>query len=181
MTDTQLQQLRYPLGSYQAPAIISRIQLTAWLKELKEFPARLEGLVSNLSKEQLDTQYRPGGWSVRQLIHHLADSHTNAYVRFKWALTEQTPTIKPYYEDRWAELFDSRRAPINLSITYLHALHAKWTYLLDGLTQEQLSREYFHPEAQKNFRLDTIIGLYDWHCRHHYAHIEGLLQRKGWK
>lgn len=180
MTDAELQKLRYPIGVYQAPATINRTQLTVWLKELKDFPSRLELLVKDLSKEQLDTQYRPGGWSVRQVIHHLADSHSNAYVRFKWALTEQTPTIKAYHEDRWAELFDSRRAPIELSLSYLHALHAKWTYLLGGLTQEQLSLEYIHPESQRKFRLDTVISQYDWHCRHHYAHIQGLLQRKGW-
>lgn len=181
MTEEQLQQLRYPIGPFQAPALITRAHLTAWIKEIKEFPARLDALVKDLSKEQLDTQYRQGGWSVRQVIHHLADSHTNAYIRYKLALTENTPTIKPYYEDRWAELFDSRRAPIGLSLTYLHALHAKWAYLLEGLTQEQLSRGYFHPESQQTFRLDTVMGLYDWHCRHHYAHIAGLMQRRGWK
>lgn len=180
MTEDQYQLLRYPAGTYQAPSPITRSHLGVWLKELKEFPAKLEALVKNLTKEQLDAQYRPGGWSVRQVIHHLADSHTNAYVRFKWSLTESTPTIKAYHEDRWAELFDSRRAPIGLSVTYLHALHAKWCYLLEGLTQEQLSREYFHPDSQKTFRLDTIIGQYAWHSRHHYAHIEGLMQRKGW-
>lgn len=181
MTEDQLQLLRYPIGTFQSPAFISRTQLTAWIKDIKEFPTRLETLVRDLSKEQLDTQYRPGGWSVRQVVHHLADSHTNAYMRYKLALTENTPTIKPYFEDRWAELFDSRRAPIGLSITYLHALHAKWTYLLEGLTQEQLSRTYFHPESQTTFRLDTVIGVYAWHCHHHYAHIEGLMQRKGWR
>jgi hypothetical protein len=180
MTNDQIEQLRYPIGQFQAPSSISRTQLTGWIKEIKEFPAKLEALVKNLSKEQLDSQYRPGGWSVRQVIHHLADSHTNAYIRCKWTLTENTPTIKAYHEDRWADLFDSRRAPIGLSLTYLHALHAKWTYLLEGLTQEQLSREYFHPDSQKTFRLDTVMGLYDWHCRHHYAHIQGLIQRKAW-
>lgn len=180
MTDEQLQQLRYPIGRYQAPVNNYRLPLTAWIHELKAFPEQLESLVNGLSKEQLDTQYRPGGWSIRQVVHHLSDSHTNCYIRFKWTLTEQTPTIKAYHEDRWAELFDSRRAPIGLSLIYLKALHAKWTYLLEGLTQEQLSRSFIHPETQKQVRLDAAIGLYAWHCRHHYAHIEHLLQRKGW-
>jgi hypothetical protein len=182
MTEQELQQLRYPIGPYQAQTTpITRPQLAGWIQELKDFPARLEALVKDLSKDQLDSFYRPGGWSIRQLVHHLADSHTNCYIRYKWALTEQQPLIKAYHEDRWAELFDSRRAPIGLSLTYLHALHAKWMYLLEGLSQEQLSRSFLHPEKGTAVRLDEAASLYAWHCRHHYAHIEGLLKRKGWR
>ncbi|MCF6346893.1 MAG: putative metal-dependent hydrolase [Flavobacteriaceae bacterium] len=138
-------------------------------------------LVINLTNEQLDTPYRSGGWTVRQMIHHLADSHHNSYTRFKWVLTEDKPVIKAYYEDRWAELHDSKSAPILLSLNVLTALHAKWIYFLKGLSSEELKQVFIHPDGNQKVPLAENIGIYAWHCKHHYAHINNLIKRMEWK
>lgn len=175
-----LEDLKYPIGKVVIPEKITSKHIMEWITILDEFPQRLTRLVSNLNNEQLDTPYRPDGWSIRQVVHHLSDSHHNSYTRFKWTLTEDRPVIKAYFEDRWAELHDSKSAPILLSLHALTALHAKWTYFLRGLSPQELKREFIHPDGKKAISLAENIGIYAWHCKHHYAHISNLLKRKGW-
>ena len=175
-----MEKLKYPIGKPDIPAKIPSELRTEWINVLQNFPEKLKNLVKNLSDEQLDTPYREGGWTIRQVIHHCADSHHNSYTRFKWALTEDKPVIKAYFEDRWAELFDSKTAPIQLSLDALKALHAKWVYFLKGLTQDDLNKSFIHPDGNEEVSLKENIGIYAWHCNHHYAHIEQLLIRKNW-
>ena len=180
MTNEELYQLQYPIGKFDCPHHISAEQIAIWISILEYFPNRLENLVSRLTNEQLNTVYRPNGWTVRQVVHHLSDSHHHSYTRFKWALTEDKPIIKAYHEDRWAELQDSKKAPIDLSIQHLKAIHSKLVYLLNGLSQADLNKTFIHPESNKEVLLKHNIGIYAWHSNHHYAHIENLLKRKLW-
>ena len=175
-----LENLKYPIGQPDIPIKITSKNIDEWIITLEKFPEKLEKLVKNLSKEQLDTCYRENGWTIRQVIHHCADSHLNSYIRFKWALTEEKPVIKAYYEDKWGELPDSKNAPILLSINVLKALHAKWVYLLKGLTTKQLEQAFIHPSGNEIVKLNKNIGIYAWHCNHHYAHIYNLLKTKNW-
>ena len=175
-----LEELKYPIGKTELPDAIDQNDIRIWIKTLAEFPNRLETLVKGLNEDQLDTPYRDGGWTIRQVVHHLVDSHTNSYIRFKWTLTEDEPVIKAYYEDRWAELTDSRNAPIEMSLRALDALHQKWVYLLKHLDGSQLKRCFIHPESNKKVSLEQNIGIYAWHSEHHYAHIANLLRRMNW-
>ena len=176
-----MEHLKYPIGKTNIPEIISSENISIWIKTIEDFPNRLEDLVKNLTQEQIDTPYRNGGWTVRQVVHHCYDSHHNSYTRFKWTLTEDNPVIKAYYEDLWAELFDSKFAPINLSLDSLKALHTKWVYLLKGLTEEEIKfKSLFILTEMKKLALKENIGIYAWHCNHHYAHIEQLLIRENW-
>ena len=175
-----MEHLKYPIGQVNIPAEITLKNISNWISDIENFPNRLENLVQNLSEEQLNTPYRNGGWTVRQTIHHCGDSHVNSYVRFKWTLTEDQPTIKAYYEDRWAELFDTKEAPITLSLHFIRALHAKWVYLLKRLNEDDLNKVFIHPESGDLVSLKKNIGIYAWHCNHHYAHIDNLLKRKNW-
>lgn len=177
-----MEQLKYPIGHFVQPENITREHMDRWINEISTFPERLKSAVENLSDTQLDTAYRPEGWTIRQVVHHCADSHANSIIRFKLALTEDAPTIKPYYEDRWAELEDSRTMPVESSLWMLHGIHARWTVLLRGLSDEQLCRTFIHPEHGKVFRVDEKnIGVYAWHGNHHLAQITGLKERMGWK
>jgi hypothetical protein len=180
MTDTTLEHLRYPIGQFVCPEIITQSHLEKWIPILETFPENLKTLVSSLSQEQLETPYRDGGWTVRQVVHHVADSHHHSYIRFKWALTEDKPVIKYYYEQLWAELEDAKTAPIDLSLNHLSAVHAKLVYLLKGLSEEQLNKSFIHPEHNEEVVLKKNIGIYAWHSQHHYAHIKNLVDRKGW-
>ncbi|MFY0629568.1 MAG: bacillithiol transferase BstA [Flavobacteriaceae bacterium] len=173
--------LRYPIGEFSAPETITEEIKKEWIQVLEDFPTRLKNLVTSLSQEQLDTPYREGGWTVRQVVHHCSDSHHHSYIRFKWALTEDNPMIKAYEEKDWAELFDTRSAPIAMSLLHLKAVHAKLVYLLKGLSDADLQNTFVHPESKETVLLRKNIGIYAWHCNHHYAHIENLLIRKGWK
>ncbi len=175
-----MEQLRYPIGHFECPKKISPEHITEWIHVLETLPQRLEGLVKNLSKKQFETPYRPQGWTVRQLIHHIADSHHHSYTRFKWALTEDRPLIKVYDEKDWSNLFDAKNAPVQLSLNYITALHAKLVYLLKGLSSDDLKKCYRHPEGSTKVTVAGNIGKYAWHSRHHFAHIEGLLKREGW-
>ena len=175
-----LEQLRFPIGHFESPAEITQEHIQKWIEEIQTLPDRLIQLTESLDNNQLETPYRPGGWTIRQTIHHIGDSHTNSYIRFKWTLTEDKPIIKAYFEDRWAELFDTKDAPIELSLFYIKALHAKWVYLLKSLNEEQLSRSFIHPETNEEVSLKKNIGIYAWHGNHHYAHIENILSEKGW-
>lgn len=175
-----LEKLKYPIGKPNILENISSSQVFKWIDILEKFPQQLTNLVSNLTNEQLDTPYRPEGWTIRQVVHHLADSHHNSYIRFKWALTEDKPVIKPYYEDRWAELHDSKSAPILLSLNSISALHAKWVYFLKGLSHKELQSVFIHPDGNEEITLAENIGIYAWHCVHHFAHIHNVKKKKGW-
>ncbi|WP_203257308.1 YfiT family bacillithiol transferase [Hyunsoonleella ulvae] len=180
MDTTTLEQLKYPIGQFKCPEPITETNIKAWIDVLETFPIRLEALVKHLNKEQLDTPYRPGGWTIRQTVHHISDSHHHSYTRFKWALTEDKPLIKAYEEQQWAELFDSKTAPIQMSIEHIKAIHYKLVYLLKGLSKDAMKKRFLHPETNSEVPLDYNIGNYAWHSNHHYAHIENIMQQKGW-
>ncbi len=169
---------RYPIGSYQAKKSISPRDVAKWIDDIKKLPAKLRSEVSDLTDEQLDTAYREGGWTVRQLVHHIADSHINSYTRFKLALTEDRPTIKPYLQDEWANLPDTSMS-INVSLQLIEALHKRWSVLLKSLDEDQLNRELIHPESG-TVVLKSMIGNYAWHGNHHLAHIVNLKKKKDW-
>ncbi len=171
--------LKYPLGRYHAPALISSAQRAAWIDQMAQLPSRLTQAVAGLDDAQLDTPYRPAGWTVRQIVHHLPDSHLNSYTRFRLALTEDSPLIKPYEEAAWAQLSDARTAPVAPSLTLLEGLHARFVLLLRSLSDEDFARTFRHPELGE-IRLDWTLGLYAWHCLHHTAHINNLRTRQGW-
>lgn len=180
MNTKDLEQLQYPIGKPQFPTTISHKNVTSWISILDEFPSKLNKLVSGLSDHQLDTPYREDGWTIRQVVHHLADSHHHSYIRFKWTLTEDKPIIKAYYEQLWAELHDSKLAPILLSLNALSSTHAKLVYFLKGLNENDLEQTFIHPETKEEVALNKNIAIYAWHSQHHYAHIENLMKRKGW-
>ena len=180
MTNQELEQLKYPIGQFECPNNISSQHIESWISILEHFPNRLENLVKDLKDVQLDTTYRPGGWTIRQVVHHLSDSHHHSYTRFKWALTEDKPIIKAYYEDRWAELIDSKVAPIKMSLNHLKAIHFKLVYILKKISKEDLQKCFVHPETNNEVQLNFNVGNYAWHSNHHYSHIENLLKRKGW-
>jgi hypothetical protein len=180
MTNEALYQFQYPIGKFIIPSSISKDKIEDWISILEHFPNRLEHLVKNLSDKQLDTSYRPEGWTVRQVVHHLSDSHHHSYTRFKWALTEENPVIKAYDESLWAELFDSKTGPIEMSLQHLKAIHFKLVYLLKNLSEEDLNKSFIHPETNREVLLKHNIGMYAWHSNHHYAHIENLLKRNLW-
>lgn len=174
------EELKYPIGHFERPEKISDEILSGWIAVIRDFPEKLRTEVFGMTNEQLDTPYRPGGWTVRQLVHHCSDSHMNSLIRFKLTLTEKEPIIKPYFEDRWAELPDSKSAPIESSLKTLEGVHERWTDLLQQLSKDQFSLTYIHPEQNKRFRLDESTGLYVWHCNHHLAHIINLKRRNAW-
>ena len=180
MKDIELEQLKYPIGKFECPDNYSVTLVRSWIATLENFPDRLEFLVRILNDSQLDTIYRPGGWTIRQVVHHLADSHHHSYIRFKWTLTEEKPVIKYYYENLWAELPDAKSAPIKLSLDHLKAVHAKLVFLLNTLDEDDLKRSFIHPEYNEEVLLWKNIGIYAWHSDHHYAHIENVLKLKGW-
>lgn len=163
--------LRFPIGKFAPQTDVSFEQVTAWITEIEQLPARLRAAVAGLTDEQLDTPYRPGGWTIRQVIHHLPDSHANAYIRFKLAMTEENPTIRPYQEDRWAECEDARFGPVDISLNLLEHLHHRWVLFLRSLTAADFSRTYVHPEHGKQSSLANVAGMYAWHGEHHLAHV----------
>lgn len=171
--------LRYPIGKYIAQPFSEKL-LGEWLIDIKNLPQHLENAVLNLDEAQLNTAYRDGGWTLKQVVHHVADSHMNAYIRFKLGLTEVNPTIRPYDEAAWAEMDDTRHLPINISLTLLHALHSRWYEILRNLTEADLNRTIFHPEHKKEMTLWYLLGMYSWHSRHHVAHVTSLRERMKW-
>ena len=150
------------------------------LNDIKMLPAKLEYAIQDLDKHQLETPYRPGGWTVQQLIHHIADSHINAYVRFKLGLTEENPSIKPYDQEAWAELPDTKNLPVNISLTLLHSLHARWYQLMLDMVEDHWQRTIFHPARLQTLSLWDLLKSYSWHSRHHTAHITNLRERMKW-
>ncbi len=171
--------LRYPIGKFVPPSELSAADRKPLIGQIAELPGQLRTAVTGLSPSQIETPYRPQGWMVRQVVHHLADSHLNALVRFKLALTEDEPAVKTYAEDRWAELPDARSAPVELSLALLESLHQRWVLLLRSLTDEQWARAFRHPEHGR-IGLERTLALYAWHGRHHLAHITSLRERMGW-
>lgn len=171
--------LRYPIGRYEATPFSTQ-QKEEWLNDIKFLPQLLENAVINLDEAQLQTPYREGGWTVQQLVHHVADSHMNAYCRFKLGLTEDNPAIRPYDQAAWANLSDTGKIPINISLTLLYALHTRWYSLISDLELKDWERTVFHPEHQKEMTLWYLLGMYAWHGKHHVAHITGLRERNKW-
>ena len=174
---TALDPLRYPIGPPPKAGLADATP--ASIAAIRSLPGELQAALQGLNDSQLDTPYRPGGWTLRQLAHHVADSHLNAYVRLRLALTEDWPTIKPYEEARWAELADARTAPVAISLDLLAPLHARWVLLLESLTGADWQRGYVHPESGRT-TIEAMTGLYSWHGRHHTAHATGLRERMGW-
>ncbi len=164
--------LRYPIGKFECPDNITPEHINTWILDIEKLPSKIADLVSGFTEKQLETSYRDGGWTARQVIHHIHDSHHNGYIRFKWALTEDTPVIKAYNEQLWAELFDTKSAPIDLSLDLLTALHAKWAYFLKGLSDQDLKKAFIHPEGNVTISLAEDIGIYAWHGNHHLAHLK---------
>jgi hypothetical protein len=175
---TQLDELRYPVGHFKPAPPYSATQRSEFIQILRELPKRLRTAVDGLDDAQLDTPYRDEGWTVRQVVHHVADSHMNSYVRFKLALTEYEPTVKPYDEAAWAMLPDNR-LPVEVSLALTEALHRRWVELLESLTEKDFQKKFNHPERGLQ-DLATNLGLYAWHSRHHTAHVTGLRARMGW-
>ncbi|WP_426090262.1 YfiT family bacillithiol transferase [Flavobacterium sp. DSR3-2] len=180
MENITLEKLRYPIGKFIVPESYSTTYLTAKIAEIASFPEQLKKEVIHLTEEQLETPYRQGGWTIRQVIHHCADSHMNCFIRIKWALTEDQPTIKFYHEDRWAELDDNLTMPIQPTLSFLEGLHFRLAYLMNGLSKADLQKSFIHPDANAVFQIKEIIGTYAWHGNHHLAHITELKKNKGW-
>lgn len=175
---TELDDLRFPIGRFKPQESSLPGDRAAQIETLRLLPGRVRAAVSGLSDAQLDTPYREGGWTMRQLVHHIPDSHANAYVRFKLALTEDWPTIRPYDEAAWANLADSR-LPVEAPLAMLEALHRRWVGLLESLGEDDFQRGYVHPQMGRQ-SLGTVLALYDWHARHHAAHLCNLRARQGW-
>ena len=173
--------LRYPIGPFTYDGMMTDARRADCVARIASAPRRLRAAVEGLDEAQLDTPYRPGGWTVRQVVHHVPDSHVNAYTRMRLALTEDTPTIKPYEEARWAELPDARTLPVDISLALLEALHARWVPLLRGLSAEDAARQFRHPEHGRLMPIDELFALYAWHGDHHVAHVTSLRERMGWR
>jgi uncharacterized damage-inducible protein DinB len=172
--------LRYPIGRFDWSAPVSEAEYPRLIAEIAAAPAALRSAVAGLSRDQLETRYRADGWTVKQVVHHVPDSHLNAYTRFKLALTEEEPTIKPYDEAGWAELPDSQKVPIDVSLDLLDALHTRWVSLLTSMDVADFNRVFRHPEQNRTLTLAQLLALYAWHGRHHVAHITALRKREGW-
>jgi hypothetical protein len=173
--------LRYPVGPFLAPATVSASDRAGFIGVIADLPTSMRAAVAGLEQTQLDTPYRPDGWTVRQVVHHVPDSHMNAYMRFRLALTEENPVIRPYVEARWAELPDAHGGPVAMSLDLLDALHARWTLLLGLMRDADFARTYQHPEQPgRSIPLSEVLAMYAWHSRHHVAHITRLRERMGW-
>jgi len=176
LDNQELEQLKYPIGKLKISSPIEMDQINEWIIEIESFPAALENLTSDLSPSQVNQTYRPDGWTVKQVVHHCADSHMNALSRFKLSLTEDTPTIKPYMEGLWAELLDSKDDDISYSLKLIEGIHYRWVHLLSSMKEADFQRSFQHPEYGKNYGLDFTTGLYAWHGNHHLGHIKLALK-----
>ena len=178
---TTLDPVRYPIGQFDWGQAITQATRRDDIAAIVAVPATVRAAVHGLSDAQLDTPYREGGWTPRQVVHHIADSHMNAYIRYKLALTEQIPTIKPYEESAWAEVIDARIAPVESSLSLIDGLHARWGVLLGYMTDEDFAKTFYHPDHKREISLDSITALYGWHSRHHPAQVTSLRERMGWR
>lgn len=176
-----LEKLKYPIGKYEKPLNYTNEILREYISVIENFPARISAETLHLPDDQLETPYRPDGWTLRQVVNHCADSHLNAFARFKLALTENKPVIKPYLQDDWATLPDSRTMPIAPALQIIEGVHARWTVLIKQFGYNEWKRGFFHPEYDRFICLDESAGNYAWHCRHHLAHITALKKRMRWK
>jgi uncharacterized damage-inducible protein DinB len=181
LSESEMEALRYPVGRYVKPETVSAEALASYVETIAAFPAKMRAATQGLSDEQLDTRYRPEGWTLRQVVNHCADSHINSFVRFKLTLTEELPTIKPYREELWAELADSKSYPIEGSLQILEQVHARWVAVLRSMTPAQWQRGFIHPEKNRRLNLDEAAALYAWHCDHHLGHITQTVMRHGWR
>ncbi|TDW45815.1 DinB family protein [Flavobacterium sp. 270] len=181
MNESDLEKLKYPIGKFTAPSIYSPEYISNNIEEIALFPERLKQETIHLSDEQLDTPYRPDGWTVRQVIHHCAESHMNCFIRIKWALTENNPVIKAYDEVLWADLPDDLEMPIEPTIYLLEGLHFRLAFIMKNLSEADLEKSFIHPENNTEYRIKQIIGSYAWHGNHHLAHITSLKKYKNWK
>ena len=179
MKQEEIDRLRYPIGKYQKPPEYANDLVIQNTEVIARCPSLVRNEVSGLSEKELKYTYRPDGWNIAQVVHHLADSHMNAFIRFKLALTESTPTIKPYLEHLWAKLPDTTQAPIEASLSILDGLHLRWSTLLQTLREEDFHKKYFHPEQKKEVALFDVLALYAWHCRHHLAHVQQAKKYRG--
>ncbi|MCZ4224122.1 YfiT family bacillithiol transferase [Pedobacter rhodius] len=166
-----LEQLKYPIGQFVMPEVFDEKQAAIWISEIEALPGQIKSATENLSDEELNQTYRPGGWTLRQVVHHIPDSHMNAYIRFKQAMTEDIPTIRPYYEERWAETEEAKNGNIQMSVMLLTSLHQRWIAFLKTLRIEDYQRKYIHPAQGKELTLANMLGMYAWHGKHHLAHI----------
>ncbi len=172
---------RYPIGKFIAPVVSAPEHRQGWIREIAECPMRLREAVAGFTRVQLDTPYREGGWTIRQVVHHIPDSHVNAYIRMKLALTEEEPLIKPYDEAKWAQLPDAVTAPPEVSLLLLEGLHGRWVILLEAMTEADYGKVCWHPEYPDGpLRMDVVLAMYAWHSRHHVGHIRALRARRRW-
>jgi DinB superfamily len=179
MDSLELEKMKYPIGNFKMPESFSAELKAESIRTIVDFPKNIKKQVSELTEAQLDTPYRPEGWTIRQLVHHCADSHMNAFIRFKLALTEDKPTVKAYEEQLWAEQADYK-LPVEVSLNLIEALHTRWATLLASLTDTDFEAKYIHPQSGKELNLNYMLALYNWHCKHHLAHITELKKRMGW-
>jgi DinB superfamily len=180
MENSDLEKLKYPIGKFIAPSDYSKEYLSGKIEEIALFPEKLQQETLHLSEEQLDTPYRPGGWTVRQVIHHCSESHMNCFIRIKWALTENNPVIKAYDEVLWSALPDNLEMPIQPTLSLLEGLHSRLTYLMKSLSETELERSFIHPENNSEIKIKQMIATYAWHGNHHLAHISTLKKNKNW-
>lgn len=180
MTELDLEKLKYPIGKFLVPDSYTAQYLAQKIEEIATFPERLEKEVLHLSNEQLDTPYRPGGWTVRQVVHHCAESHMHCFIRIKWALTENNPVIKAYDEVLWSELPDNLKMPLEPTLNLLKGLHFRIAYIMKNLSEADLEKTFIHPSDNSENKLKKIIGMYAWHGNHHLAHITSLKKYKNW-
>lgn len=176
-----MEHLKYPIGRFEFGKTYNMDETQAHIQTISALPSKLFNVVNGMSENQLETPYRPEGWTVRQTVHHLVDSHLNAYLRCKFAITEDNPTVKAYEEQLWAELADGKSAPVDWSLKMLQYLHLRWVMFLNSLTESDLQRTYFHSAMQRAFSLHEVVALYAWHSEHHYEHINQLAIRENWK
>jgi hypothetical protein len=177
--DLNLEKLKFPIGPFSKPDVITKENIKKWTEAIELFPSQVRKITQNLSQEELNWRYRPEGWTIKQVVHHCADSHMNSIIRFKLALTEDIPVIKPYEEADWALLPDGNSNDLTASIQILEGVHAKWSLLLKSFGDQEFARQFKHPASGKIFTLEVALGLYAWHCNHHLAHIEQALSYKG--
>ncbi|WP_333599855.1 YfiT family bacillithiol transferase [Flavobacterium sp.] len=180
MENSALDHLRYPIGKFEAPESYTAELLAKAINTIATFPEKLKSEVASLSQTQLETPYRKDGWTIRQVVHHCADSHMNCFIRLKWTLTENNPTIKFYYENLWGEGLDNKTMPIEPTLQFLEGLHFRLAFVMKNLSESDLKKTYVHPEHNKEFSLQEMICLYEWHCNHHLAHITELKKRENW-